>query len=735
MNHPLEEPQDRRAKPVITLGQLGIGAIGGEQELGQVIGADRQEAEARQQHVEHLGQRGDFEHRAEMDALGQQLLLRAQIGELFVEHRLGRIELPWLGDHREHDIERAPGRGFEQRARLHLHQPFAFERESQRAPAHRRVLVLRGDFRGEIGHRLVAADIHGAEDHRLLARRVEHIAIEARLALALRQGGGNEELEFGAEQADPVGAGHRQRAHIVAQAGVDHHLDAGAAAGEGLDIAQRRIGRLLLAALGKAGLEGIGDLLQRADNGVARARIEQDLVTFADGGAHVLGAADHRHVHRPRNDHHMRGKRAFFEDHALQPPLVIFEQFSRAEIAGDQDGVAPQPLRSRRADLPCNNPQQTVRQIFQIVHPVRQQRIVDLAHAHAGVLLHALDRGFGGQAGIDRLVDAPRPSLVIGEHLVGLEHLLVLAADAEFSLAGERIDLLAHLVEGTVDPLALGLGILGHDLRDLDPWLVEHGMTSPQAFDEREAGQRLRTGLLLGEDAGFFLVDQFGIGDQFGQDHRGGLQGLDLDLFVAARLDMLDAQDAHRALAVDNRDARKGMELFLAGFGAILEVGMRLGLGKVQGLDLLRNRARQPFANRHAGDVHRALVQAAGGEQLEHAFAQQVDRAHFARQAFADDLYHLIELGLRVHTRSHDLGQAGENLAGGCGCTHDRAGLFPAHGKCKRADNLTGLPLPPLSVRAGRRRYQKPTISSFNRNFCFLRAWIVAVSGTGRASS
>jgi glucose/arabinose dehydrogenase len=29
------------------------------------------------------------------------------------------------------------------------------------------------------------------------------------------------------------------------------------------------------------------------------------------------------------------------------------------------------------------------------VHPVGQQRIVDLAHAHTGALLHALDRGLG----------------------------------------------------------------------------------------------------------------------------------------------------------------------------------------------------------------------------------------------------------------------------------------------------------------------------------------------------
>ena len=50
----------------------------------------------------------------------------------------------------------------------------------------------------------------------------------------------------------------------------------------------------------------------------------------------------------------------------------------------------------------------------------------------------------------------------------------MLAADAELGLAGHRVDLLAHLVEGEVDPLALGLGVLGDDLLDGDARLVEH---------------------------------------------------------------------------------------------------------------------------------------------------------------------------------------------------------------------------------------------------------------------
>jgi hypothetical protein len=145
-------------------------------------------------------------------------------------------------------------------------------------------------------------------------------------------------------------------------------------------------------------------------------RVEQDLIAFAHLATQRFDAAQHRNAHRPRHDHHMRGQRAFFQHHTLQAALVIFEQFGRAKVARNQDGILTQAHAGRRAQLARHDAQQAVGEILQIVHPVGQQRVVDLAHAHTGALLHALDRGLCGQAGIDRLVDAAAPAFVIGEH-------------------------------------------------------------------------------------------------------------------------------------------------------------------------------------------------------------------------------------------------------------------------------------------------------------------------------
>ncbi len=366
----------------------------------------------------------------------------------------------------------------------------------------------------------------------------------------------------------------------------------------------------------------------------------------------------------------MRGEGAFLQHHALETALVVFEQLGGAEILGDQDRVVAQALARRGAELTRNDPQQAIGQILQVVHAVGQQRIVDLAHAHPGALLHALDGRFRGQAGIDRLVDPPAPAFVIGEHLVGLENLLMLAADAELGLAGHVVDLLAHLVEGEIDPLALGLGILGHGLLDGDARLVEHRLAEREALDQLQPVQDFLPGVVARRAAGRLVVDQPRVVDQFGQHHRDRLQRLDLDVLVAPRIDMLNGQHPDGAFAPDDRHAGEGVELLLAGFRAVLEFGMGRRLGEVERFDIGGDGAGQPFADPQPGDVNRGLFEAARGEQLEHAFAQEVDRADLAIERLADDIDDLVELALRGNPRGHHLVQLGQDRTGGSGGGH-----------------------------------------------------------------
>src|SRR3546814_15356215 len=69
-------PSRTLVRSVIALGGPGVRAVGGEEELGQVVGADRQEIEMWQKQVERLGQSRHLEHRAIADR-GRQLLAAA----------------------------------------------------------------------------------------------------------------------------------------------------------------------------------------------------------------------------------------------------------------------------------------------------------------------------------------------------------------------------------------------------------------------------------------------------------------------------------------------------------------------------------------------------------------------------------------------------------------------------------------------------------------------------------
>ena len=87
-----QRPQDRRRHGVEPFGDLGIAAIDREQELEQIVGADRDEIDLLQELVELVEQRRHFHHGADVDALRQRVAVLAQIGQFALDDGLGEIE-------------------------------------------------------------------------------------------------------------------------------------------------------------------------------------------------------------------------------------------------------------------------------------------------------------------------------------------------------------------------------------------------------------------------------------------------------------------------------------------------------------------------------------------------------------------------------------------------------------------------------------------------------------------
>ena len=98
---------------------------------------------------------------------------------------------------------------------------------------------------------------------------------------------------------------------------------------------------------------------------------------------------------------------------------------------------------------------QPVGEIVEVVQPLAQIGIGGAQHAGAGVGLHALDAGFGGEAGHHRLAQPVQPALVMREHAVGFEHLAMLAAVGDSPRSSIRSRSARSACDRVVEPLEL----------------------------------------------------------------------------------------------------------------------------------------------------------------------------------------------------------------------------------------------------------------------------------------
>ncbi len=175
-------------------------------------------------------------------------------------------------------------------------------------------------------------------------------------------------------------------------------------------VAQREILRLPARAQFDALDIGALDVRRRPHMHVAGRAVDDDGVARFDKAGGVGDLADGRNAERARHDRDVRGRAAFFEHEAAQSLAVIIEQRRRPHRARDENGVVRQLLARRRVILAHQHAHQPVGEVVEIVQAVAQIGIGGAQHAGAGVGLHALDAGFGGQAGPHRFAHLVRAS-------------------------------------------------------------------------------------------------------------------------------------------------------------------------------------------------------------------------------------------------------------------------------------------------------------------------------------
>ncbi len=226
---------------------------------------------------------------------------------------------------------------------------------------------------------------------------------------------------------------------------------------------------------------------------VAGRAVDDDGVAGVGDAGGVGDLAHRRDAERAGDDRHVRIGAAFLEHEPAQALAVVVEQRRRTHGAGDQHGVLRQPVARRRVVLAEQLVHQPVGELVEIVQALAQIRVGRAQHARAGVGLHALDRGLGGEAGRHRLLEAVHPAAVIGEHAVGFEHVAVLAAVGDLAALEQDVEVRPHGLDRRFQPLELLRHVVGDEIGDDHARLVQHHMAERDAVVERGADEMERT--------------------------------------------------------------------------------------------------------------------------------------------------------------------------------------------------------------------------------------------------
>ena len=201
--------------------------------------------------------------------------------------------------------------------------------------------------------------------------------------------------------------------------------------------------------------------------------------------------------------------------------------------------------------------QQPVGEIVEIVQPLAQIGLGLALQFGAGVVLHALDRGFGGQAASHRLAQPAQPAAVMREHAEGFQHLAMLARP-DVAACSISTSIEWRMASIAVSSRSISrFDVLGDELLDDDARLMQHDMAEADAIGDRRALAAPAAGRSAISSAGQRDRLQFARGDHLGEQHRRRLQRLDL-LFGIERGAPCSARRGRRAYCRRAGSARRG---------------------------------------------------------------------------------------------------------------------------------------------------------------------------------
>ena len=293
--------------------------------------------------------------------------------------------------------------------------------------------------------------------------------------------------------------------------------------------------------------------------------------------------------------------------------------------------------------LPDQLPHQPVAEVLKIMQAVAQIGIGGTQHARPCVGLHALDGGFRGEAGDDRLMQFMRPAVIVGEHAIGFEHVAMLAAIGNVAAFQHAVEVGPQFCQRSIEPLDFLGQVLGDVIGDDDARFVQHHMAERDAVGQDGAGlvQRMPRG---GLGAGLRQRGQFARGDHLRQHHRGGLQRLDFFLDIGALGAVLHHQHAERVAGAQNRNAEERMVDFFAGLRAERERRMALRVVEIERRGLARHQADQALMRAQHGPVHGVAVKAFGGVEFQRIVdAQHIGRADLGHHIGGDQHHDLVQ--------------------------------------------------------------------------------------------